>query len=209
MPEPASGPVVASPFSVSCVSVNECVTVGADADGDHTYTLAETWNGVRWFVSSTRNPAGRYARLTGVSCVWGDCEAVGWYTAGPRNFTVAERRAGSSWTTESTAHLPGLSVLAGVSCRTILFCTAVGDQNAEVASRGPSVLVEHWNGSRWEMQSVPGSADGGAAPVLLGVSCPSILACMAVGYTNDRVGGQAAVAASWVRGEWSFIPVPG
>src|ERR1039458_10698773 len=44
---------------VSCVSVGACIAVGDMKNGAGTkVTLAERWNGRRWSVQATPNPAG-------------------------------------------------------------------------------------------------------------------------------------------------------
>jgi len=97
------------------------------------------------------------------------------------------------------------AALAGVSCTSSTNCMAVGywipcSTNAQLP------LVEHWNGSIWELQQVPVSADirlnGGQ---LSGVSCTSSTACMAVGSGGD--GGESLLER-WNGSTWSITRAP-
>jgi hypothetical protein len=66
---------------VACPSQRDCTAVGAAADrtGNPSATLAERWNGTRWSIQPTPNPAGvQGVRLEGVACTSPSaCTAVG------------------------------------------------------------------------------------------------------------------------------------
>lgn len=64
---------------VSCSSLTACTTVGYNFVPAGIATLAEHWNGTRWTVQATPNPAGAGAsRFFGVSCLSANaCTAVG------------------------------------------------------------------------------------------------------------------------------------
>jgi hypothetical protein len=67
-------------FGVSCISARACIAVGEYTDGAGTeVTLAEHWNGIRWTVQETPNPAhSTNSGFTGMSCVAAiRCVAVG------------------------------------------------------------------------------------------------------------------------------------
>ena len=73
---------------VSCTSASACTAVGDSSNGTATVTLAERWNGTRWSIQTTPNPAGgSNSMLNGVSCASATaCTAVG----GSSNGTLAE-----------------------------------------------------------------------------------------------------------------------
>jgi hypothetical protein len=89
--------------------------------------------------------------------------------------------------------------LNDVSCVSAAWCVAVGSL---VNDRADSVapLAEVWNGARWSVQATPDTRLGA---VLLGVSCSSSRACMAVGYT-----GSDTVAERWNGSTWAIVPTP-
>jgi hypothetical protein len=71
---------------VACTGISSCIAVGASGDSDalHVRTLAERWNGSRWVIVNSPNPAGAtYSFLSAVSCTGpSNCVAVGEYFPG-------------------------------------------------------------------------------------------------------------------------------
>jgi hypothetical protein len=190
-------------FGVSCtprISPTACIAVGSFSKGTFGSqgTLAERWNGTRWFVQPT--PTADGDELDGVSCASQNvCTAVG--TSGGDTGLV-ERFAGTKWTVQSTPSLSGQSVsLLAVSCTSATACIAVGfSQNA---SNGREALAERWNGSTWTILSTP-NPSGVTQSMLLGVSCTSASACTAVG--NDLAGNN--LAERWNGSKWTIQPMP-
>src|SRR5207249_1599575 len=78
----ASGPKSSRLTGVSCTGEKVCAAVGyyTNAAGKN-LTLAERWNGRRWKLQATPNPAGaKSSRLNGVACTRAKgCTAVGYY----------------------------------------------------------------------------------------------------------------------------------
>jgi hypothetical protein len=95
---------------VSCLaSTEDCTAVGSYLNSAGTYeTLAQAWNGERWTVQATPNPAGAHSYdLAGVSCTSASsatvCTAVGYITDSPYiETTLAETWNGTAWTIQST-----------------------------------------------------------------------------------------------------------
>jgi hypothetical protein len=91
-----------------------------------------------------------------------------------------------------------------VSCVSARWCTAVGSyQDYQSGAQLP--LAEHWNGSRWAIQTAANPA-GAETTELSAVSCVSASACIAVGSTD---GGP--LAERWNGKQWSIqtTPYPG
>jgi hypothetical protein len=147
---------VAQLNGVSCIRSTACIAVGSYLTSAGKFvTLAEHWNGKRWTIEHTSNPAGPkvFSSLNAVSCTARSvCTAVGYYTnnAG-KEMTLAEHRNGKKWTIERPPSPAGAksSLLDGVSCTAVSVCTAVGSdrnsarnnrpwQNAGTARRGRS-----------------------------------------------------------------------
>ena len=126
------GPNFNSDNAVSCTAASSCTTVGLLTNGgNQAETLAETWNGVRWTIQHTPNPAGNNgAALQGLSCARSsECTSVGyWSTHSNSNNTLAESLDGTRWTVQPTPNPAGavMSQLAGVSCLPTGACMAVG-----------------------------------------------------------------------------------
>jgi hypothetical protein len=191
--------------SVSCVSATSCTAVGSFlSKAGITDTLAEAWNGKSWRKQQTPNPAAdtvpaAFPVLSGVSCpAAGFCEAVGSYSNGPAGVLLAETWNGASWTMQSVPSPAGSTsaALFAVSCASPTFCEAVGLSSA---GSGDVPLAEDWDGTSWQVQSVPGPA-GQSFENLHGVSCPSASFCEAV--------GSPSFADVWNGTSWALQSLP-
>ena len=91
-PNPAGGSEIHL-LRVSCTSTTACTAVGFYSNATTTVTLAERWNGSRWSIQHTPNPAGgSNSTLNGVSCASATaCTAVGGSFNGTTGVTLAER----------------------------------------------------------------------------------------------------------------------
>ncbi len=167
----------------SCTSLTSCTAVGNYLDSTRTIvTLAEAWDGTKWVIEPTPNPAGATfgSFLDGVSCTSvSACTAVGYYVASDEDeVTLAEAWNGKKWVIEPTSNPTGGSSLSAVSCTSATECTAVG---ADIAG----TLAEAWNGATWVIEPTPNPTGGSS---LSAVSCTSATACTAVGSDTNSVG---------------------
>jgi alpha-tubulin suppressor-like RCC1 family protein len=192
--------------ATSCASSASCEAVGLDTNPAGTdVTLAEHWNGSAWSIQSTPNPGGaKSSILEGVSCAsTTSCEATGRYENGlGAQLTLAEHWNGSEWALQSTPALEGgakEAKLTGVSCVTTVSCTAVGSYKN--ISGIHVTLAEHWNGTSWEIQSIPNPEETQNS-FLFGVSCTSATACEASGYYVKTSGGAKLLAERWNGTKW-------
>jgi alpha-tubulin suppressor-like RCC1 family protein len=195
----------------SCVSSTSCEAVGSDANSAGVgVTLAEHWNGSEWSIQSTPNPnAAKSSELEAVSCISASsCEATGSYeNSSGVKVALAERWNGSEWSLQQTAYLEGAkeAKLSGVSCASATACTAVG--NYKNASGTHLPLAEHWDGTRWEAQTMP-NPEGSQNTILYSVSCTSATACEAAGYYVQTKGGAAPLAERWDGAKWTVQSTP-
>ncbi len=140
--------------------------------------------------------AGSVAGLTGVSCTSASaCTAVGSTELG----TLAERWNGRRWAIQHTPSPGSGTALTAVSCAAPDMCLAVG------SSGNPNpraTLAELWNGHRWTVRLpvTPPHRHAG----LLGVDCPAVTTCLAVGGYSDGL----AVAELWNGTRWALQRVP-
>jgi hypothetical protein len=135
--------------AVFCSSRSACTAVGVyNTDARSGLMLVERWNGVRWSIQRTPNPAGAMSSsLSAVSCPSRTaCTAVGGYydAAGLHQRSLAERWNGVRWSIQPTPTPAGAtgSGLSSVSCATVTVCTAVGSINGQLP------LVERWTAPR-------------------------------------------------------------
>lgn len=117
---------------VSCASATACTAVGYYNKFPILVTLAERWNGTKWTVQETPNPAENkeLAMLESVSCpTTEDCTAVGFSKNNEKKqVTLAEHFHLISWELQATPNPAGASNtrLSSVSCASGEACTAVG-----------------------------------------------------------------------------------
>jgi len=120
---------------------------------------------------------------------------------------LVERWRGGKW---SLQHAPApagaqTSELSDVSCPNENSCTAVGWYSTEADREIP--LVEAWNGRIWVIQLAPSPA-GSTDSELVGVSCLSARACMAVGDSSLDVYPYGLTLAETWNGSTRSIEPP-
>lgn len=198
------GAIASRLSGVSCTTATACVAVGYYVNrGGKVLTLAERWNGARWSIQATSDPAGAVGSwLLTVTCTSARaCTAVGEYENALAVFlTLAERWNGTRWVVQRTIDPAGAfsSALFGVSCTSARACAAVGNYTN---TDGTAVtLAEQWNGVRWRRQTIP-NQPGASGSVLSGVSCAKASACIAVGHYTSK-GMTLALAEGWNGSRW-------
>jgi hypothetical protein len=174
--------------AVSCSSAVACTAAGDYDTQQHPadyHTLAEHWNGIKWAIQATPNPAGNGSSfLEGVSCPPGNaCTAAGGYQAPGKIATLAEHWNAATWTIQTTPNRLTPEFFA-VSCASPASCTAVGSYQA--AGGKIPALAEHWNGTTWTIQATP---EPGSYAFMTAVSCrPPASDCIAAGYYQTLSG---------------------
>ena len=172
----------------------------------------------RWASQAAFNgPTADDEQLMGVSCPTdGWCMGVDWRYISEGNGQQLGSYVfnGSQWSfvqmpTPSGGSYPQIN---SVSCTSTSNCIAVG----RVWFGSVVVpLVEKWNGTSWEVKSVPAPPTEAAVPYaqLDAVSCASSAECMAVGYFKVSGSGANAVwqvhVARLKGGSWTnMFPLP-
>ena len=149
-------------------------------------TLIEQWNGSSWKVVSSPNIGTYYNELNGVAAVSStDIWTVGIYSTGSGTTqTLIEQWNGTSWQVVSSPN-PGtrnnsLSSVAAVSSTTLWAAGAYANSMS-----GPAqTLIEHWNGTTWQVIFSPNVGTGNN--LLNGVVAMSATNLWAVGtYANN------------------------
>jgi hypothetical protein len=199
------GAVFSGLGGISCPSPSFCMAAGAyssssSPDGP-VKSFTERWNGKKWAIVPTPNPAGAVQTFLGpVSCTAPSaCTTTGeQHSATGIVHTVAERWNGTSWRIQATPNPPKAQFanLPGLACTGPSACLAVG-------SSDQGTLAERWNGTRWRIQPMPASPGG----QLTGLACPAPAACTAVGFTFTPSGG-TILAERWNGTTWRIQPTP-
>jgi len=194
--------------SVSCPSARDCTAVGSQATSAKKFgVLAEQWNGHRWRVTQTGDPAGVAAgTFYSVSCARADnCVAVGMWQGRTRNLTLSEHWNGHSWRLMTAARLGRSAALTGVHCTASGFCMAVG----EIASPGQSgevAMAEELTKGAWHRVAAP-VLPGSSLTIFYDTWCGNRFSCLAVGQSQGA--GNTAVAARWTGSIWTWQSLSG
>lgn len=172
--------------AVSCPAASTCFAVGNGSSGGGAVDvpLAERWDGTRWAMQPTPEPAGAFlAYLLAISCRGtGGCTAAGTYSKGTAERIMIERLRAGRWNVQRAPDPPGYTAnfLQAVSCASVTGCTVAG--TAENPSMGKSVtLVLHRATGSWVIEPTPNPPSGN--PSLTGLSCVPGRGCTAVGNT--------------------------
>ncbi len=188
-------------LGVSCPSASFCAAVGTYQPAFVDAGMVETWNGQQWTWQSFPAPVSGDSsgwQLTGVSCTSSRfCEAVGGYSNPDTglNDTFAASWNGTSWSLQPTIN-PDPSDFDNeqfntVSCTSPKFCVAWASPNG---GNSGEALAEQWNGSSWQLQTVPSSN-----ATVYSVSCASANFCEAVGLSS---------AYGWNGSAWTAQTLP-
>jgi hypothetical protein len=205
-----SGSTFAQTLKVSCPSASFCAAVGWYDNGSIPLPFIEHWTGTSFSLQTLTLPGNTVgAKLIGVSCASASaCKAVGYIevTGQPRKTLVATWN-GSSWAVETSANPTAvLAELHGVSCPSANACEAVGHYiDGSSVQHG---LAEVWDGSTWDLQTVPDPGGGATDPTLNAVSCVSSTDCEAVGGYTSSTPHATPVAAAWNGSAWGLQSVP-
>ncbi len=176
---------------------------------DHTLTTAA------WTVQPTPEIEGPPCaaelfchNLLSISCrSAAACMAVGdSATGGSANDLLSEYWNGIKWEIQSVPMpLHGeFGALYGVSCSVPTACAAVGEYSAAITQRA---LAESWNGTEWEVHSVPNPV-GAEESWLESVSCSSPTECIAAGWYIDSAEEGRPLTESWNGAEWQILETP-
>lgn len=155
-------PIAPGSYASILYSVSATSSTNAWAAGYYTlpsggsYTYIEHWDGSQWHITPSPSPGPSVGILYGISTisstnVW----AVGYYaTPSGDGYTLIEHWDGSQWSTiPSPNPSQSTNILYGVS--------ALSSTNVWVAgyysppSGGTYTLIEHWDGSHWNIVSSP------------------------------------------------------
>jgi len=175
-----------------------------DSSGFNYSTLAQRWNGSAWSVVPSPNPSfGNEHILKGVADLApGSAWAVG-YSQDDNTFTdqaLIERWNGTSWSLSTPASDPNGSQdqLYGAAGASASDVWAVGS-HFDFNLGGNDGLIEHWNGSAWQLSAT--------VPAAL-----QLTAAAAISGTDAWAAGQAtsgqALLLHWDGTSWTAVSSP-
>jgi hypothetical protein len=168
-------------------------------------TLIEHWNGTSWNVVPSPSPGSGYNMLRGVTAISAsNIWAVGYYVnIGTSNFqTIIEHWNGRKWTLiRSPNPGSGGNYLFGISAISERNIWTIGYYNPTSTSSNSQTLIEHWNGTSWNVVSSPYIAS--AYNILNAVTAISPSNIWAVGDANHQT-----LIEHWDGTGWSIVPSP-
>jgi hypothetical protein len=172
-----AGPGAAQAFNNPLQGVSCSASNACTAVG---FGEAARWDGIIWVRQTLADPN---AQLNGVACPSANsCMAVGG--------NAVEHWDGVSWSSQS---LPQPANLYAVACPSVSDCMAVGNG-----------VAEQWNGSSWTaLPLAPPQPPNFLTASMLGISCASANACIAVGRL-----GYATHAELWNGSTWTALTTP-
>jgi hypothetical protein len=181
-------------ISVTALSASDAWAVGYYTSPNYSYSpLILHWDGATWKVVPNPSVAGS-AMLTGVAAI----SSTDIWTVGQLSEfrTLTEHWDGKEWNVvpapNQGSHDSGLVGVAASSSRDVW---AVGGYYA--SSRRPNSLIEHWNGTTWQIVASPG------ANTLEGIASLAPNDAWAVG--NHGVSYGKALSVHWDGSNWSAV----
>jgi hypothetical protein len=207
--EPSPNPRGGELFGVAAASSSVAWAVGAEFRPGTRNPLIERWNGKSWRVEprpKSSHDAG-FESVTALSPH--DAWAVGWYmtSSGSHRRTLIEHWNGKSWQAQSSPD-PGTfsNELLGVTAASPTSAWAVGyDANAGGGQR--RTLIEHWNGTSWQVQPTPSLA-GSSSAQLASVAAASGTHVWAAGSSIAATNEDQTLIEQWNGKAWQVDPSP-
>jgi putative hemolysin len=206
----------------SCTGTAFCMAAGYRSNGSTDKTLVMSWHGIgtKWTLSASPDPSPTNNYLNAISCTDpGFCVAVGYYSAGSVEKTLALTFDGTDWSvTPSGDEGSGDNNTRAVNCPKPRIKEFVGSfLEAPPAHNSGSrnlpeppanqTLIESFTGTQWVVTTSPNKSDGDND--LNSVSCVTTSFCVAVGtYRKSETGETLTLIESWDGSSWSIVPSP-
>lgn len=195
--------------SVVALSSNNVWAAGNYSSSGPTKTLIEHWDGSRWSVVSSPNKGSNSSELFAITSVSAkNIWAVGSFQKGSfpgTSQTLVEQWNGSAWTIIKSPNVKALNnFLSGVTATSAHDIWAVGNANSPSSSTAQT-LIEHFNGSQWNIVKSPNVASNN---FLQGVTAVSTNLVWAVGFSFGNLGSVQTLIERWNGSKWSIVSSP-
>jgi hypothetical protein len=189
----------AQPDAIGCSDTKDCIVLSATDDLAATQIVTHSWTETAgtWSAPTQVNgPRFTSFAALGIACPsTSTCLAVG--ASGDPGLVHPEVAVAidGTWGAARVVGLPFLSPrtrwgqLRGISCRGPTLCEAVGGFGPATSGGGEIAGALSWSSGVWSaIGFVPGvraGARSSSASTLLGLSCPSMARCTAIGAATD------------------------
>jgi hypothetical protein len=226
VPEPSSGSRNSVLNAVSGTASNDVWAVGRfvatdDPSAGSEAPLIEHWDGARWTIVPSARPAVHAPfsgiELTGVFArTPNDVWAVGFNDIGKfgggetAEQTLVEHWDGHSWKVVPSPNRDDQSLLVSVSAVSSTDVWAVGASYVGFGEVSRSfTLVEHWDGSTWQIVSGPPTGSGTASNPSAGQPHPGVIETVAAISANNVWVAWDKFVYRWDGTGWTRLPSPG
>jgi hypothetical protein len=166
------------------------------------------WDGTRWRFLTRLPRHGLGTQWSGMAVISArDIWIVG--TVGVTKFrALAAHWDGSKWTSVPTPYAINgwtrKTILQGVSGSSASNVWAVGWYQSGPGTSDYSTLVEHWDGTRWQVQPSPDDPRSGTESQLFAVAALSRTSALAIG--NSGAGSVRPLTERWNGVLWTTVP---
>ena len=198
VPAPGGGTAAAG-LALSCASETSCIMSGiyrhpgeSIEPNPPVHALTSRWDGKVW---STLAEAGD---VRGISCVEGGGSLPVCLSRDGKRFD------GSQWSPAGTMPTPGelsSNRPSRAACAGPSACTVVGGFVQQSDKQNIHAFAANWNGDSWSrLATVSSDSEQEATPAggeLVGVDCPALNRCIAVGYRVTEGGEWKTLAESY------------
>ena len=185
--------------------------VGYYLSGGIDHTLAEQWNGTSWQIVSTPSPTTKNDFLNtpvalGANDVWvvgSQGNSTNGEGAGAR--TLVEHWNGSAWSVVTSPNVAGSNqdLLRGAAATSPTDIWAAGRSKSSGGVK--RTLIEHWNGSSWQIVPSPNLNDEGNG--LESVAAVSPTDAWVVG-SGTKNGTPQSLTEHWDGSSWKVVAAP-
>jgi hypothetical protein len=199
-------------LAVTCASTSDCWSVGFATINSTDQTLTEHWNGNAWsIVTSANTDSARTNYLLSISCLSAsECWAVGRANNGAADQTLVERWDGTAWALVSSSNTNSArdNLFSSVTCLSSTNCWATGYylEDSQIAYQ---TLVEHWDGTAWNIIPSDNTSPIQHNVLSAGVSCASVSDCWTIGNFYNDNGIAQPLVEHWDGTAWSVVSSEG
>ncbi len=196
--------IVASPdvvsmdvlYGIAAISPQDVWAVGRYVNTQN-QALIEHWNGKRWSIVASPDPALTGSYLLGIKALSStDVWAVGATYVGNSSSTLIIHWDGTDW---KVVPSPGAGALYAV--------TALSSTNVwAVGANAGQTLIEQWNGTQWNI--IPSPNPGKFGNGLTAVTAISSTDIWAVGAADTTEFGFQSLVEHWNGKQWHAVKSP-
>ncbi|HET9919698.1 MAG TPA: zf-HC2 domain-containing protein [Ktedonobacteraceae bacterium] len=198
---------------IAFIAPDNIWTVGTSDDEHRTTTLIEHWNGKQWSIIPSPNPGVSRNELRSITAITpNDIWAAGLSAYGNSATlaqTLVEHWNGSRWSIVPTPPIGSsdnyLNAISAISASDIW---TIGVSSNDEFSAAGQPLIEHWNGSQWNIVKSP-TLQNSFLGTVMALSAHDVWATgTSFQNGNPATGTGHALLLHWDGSQWSLVTTP-